>query len=366
MKCKKCGKKLGKNEQFCTECGYYVGESDDTNWNTDANLLEEENAAFKDTKLNDKELEVEKISVKDSSGTKKTEYSYQHEDLLEAFIGEDYKLIKKMPFNIWSFLLNWMYFLYRKLYITGVIGLIVSWLVIVFLRQYFIHYLIITMIALGFVFNSYYIFIAKKKIEKIVSTSGDEDKFNLMSICMEKGGVSVLPALIIYFIFLIIVFFSLISFRFNKNHNPKFWQENSENRASCIMIIKTAYKNIEEENKVGLVSDAVCKVIRDNQKEYEIFIKTEKEEKNIYSYYKTENGYVAYKNNTLQLADLQVKRTNGIITPEENKLLTEIKSIEMNYQQIYNKSKEEERLIKEKKNTEERLNYFFTKEDIIQ
>ena len=357
MICQKCGKKVGKKELFCPSCGYYLGDED-------AKKLGEKDEFSED--LSSTEFEKENFEIKDASGTKKGEFSYENEDLLEAFIGEDYKLIKKSPFNIWAFLLNWMYLLYRKLYITGIIGLVISWIVIVFIRQYVWIYIGIVMIALGLFFSKYYIFISKKKVEKIIQNNPEEDRFNLETICRQKGGVNVVIALIIYLVFLIIVFFSLVSFVYNKNHNTNYWQENSENKASCNSIIKTAYTTIEEENKMGTVQDAVCKVVKSNTtSEYEAYIKTVKNNQTYYSYFITETGYVLYKQDTTNLSALQLKKANSSLTETEEKQLLELKEIEQNYTIILNESKKEDQLIQEKKNTQAKKNFRFNKEEII-
>lgn len=322
---------------------------------------------FDDKDLNDREFEPEKITVKDNSGTGTGEYAYEHEDLLEAYIGEDYKIIKKMPINIWAFLLNWMYLLYRKLYITGIVGLIISWLAVVFIRPFILYYIGAVMVILGFAFNKYYIFIAKKRVEKIISNSEDDDKFVLASTCKEKGGVNVPNALLIYFVFLIAIFFSLVTITINKTHNPKFFEENSANEASCRSIIKTAKNSLEEEEaKVGKISDAVCKVINGKEPEYEVYIKTEKDNTKYYNLYVTEKGYVKYKSNTIGLAELQIRSTNGQLGDAERKIFTEKKSIELNYQEIFNKAKSEDDLIKRKKNKEPKTNFIFTPDEVIQ
>ena len=272
-----------------------------------------------------------------------------------------------MPFNIWAFLLNWMYLLYRKLYISGIVGLILTWIVVVFLKPILPYYIIFIMILLGLFFNKYYIFIAHKRVEKIIENSEDDDKFVLASTCKEKGGVNVPNALLIYFAFLIAIFFSVVTITINKSHNPKFFEENSANEASCRSIIKTAKNNVEEEEpKLGKVSDAVCKVINGTETEYEVYIKTEKDGNKIYSLFITEKGYVKYKSNTIGLAELQVRNTNGQLGEEERKIFTEKKSIELNYQDIFNKAKAEDELVKTKKNKEPKTSFIFTPEEVIQ
>ena len=334
--------------------------------NEDEKVEKRKTDVFEDIEIEEDKLNPDDmISIKDNSGTKKGEYSYENEDLLEAYIGEDYKIIKKMPINIWAFLLNWMYLLYRKLYITGIAGLILSWLVVYFFKDYFLIYLGIIMVVLCFAFNKYYIFIAKQRVERILAKAEGEDRFNIANTCMKKGGVNVLNALIIYTVFLVAIFFTFVVIKINTTHNTKFWEENSENQANCIRIIKIAYNNIESDDKLGTAKEAVCKVLYKKQREYEVYIKTEKDGKKYYSFYKTENGYLKYVNDTSLLNELQVKKANGQITTEETLLLTEVKGTEMNYQNIYTKSKEEKNLIDRKKNKKERINFDFTEEEII-
>ena len=122
---------MRKDERFCEACGYYNGEKDTSGWDDkigDNNLFDDyEEPTTEESDNKNQTEEYEEFNLKaDSSGTKDTEFYYENEDLLEAFIGEDYKSIKKIPFNLFAFLLNWGYVLYRKLYITGVIGLIVT------------------------------------------------------------------------------------------------------------------------------------------------------------------------------------------------------------------------------------------------
>ena len=86
---------MRKEERFCESCGYYNGEKDNSSW--DDNY--DDHNLFDDYEVEEKEEgneEFEEFNLKDSSGTKKNEFSYENEDLLEAFIGEDYKPLIKI------------------------------------------------------------------------------------------------------------------------------------------------------------------------------------------------------------------------------------------------------------------------------
>ena len=265
------------------------------------------------------EKEVKEIKIKEDN-----EVYDQNEKYIEAYIGEDYKLIKKSPFNIWAFLLNWMYFLYRKLYITGVVGLVITALVAFFLTKYFLIYMVVTLLVIGFGFNFYYVYIIKRRVNKILVDYEGSDSFSLEKMCKEFGGVNVMISLIIYLVFLIVIILSITKPTFNTSHNGKFFKENSENEANCSSLIRLTFQ--EEKTNYDKVEEAVCKVNK-NKKNYELYLKTTKNKKTVYVYYETKNDYIVFKNNTEYLDILKNKKANKTITEEETKLLQKKKRI---------------------------------------
>ncbi|MBR5370048.1 MAG: zinc ribbon domain-containing protein [Bacilli bacterium] len=410
MKCVKCGNELRNNEKFCTYCGYYNDNENNIEESITTEAPVEDTTDDKwyeeDIVTNDGDDEVELEPVKKEKKEKKPkkekkekpkkekvkkepkveekpvveekpkkekpkkeikikeddEIYYQNEIYIEAYIGEDYKLIKKRHFNIWAFLLNWMYLLYRKLYITGIIGLIITTIVAFFFTKYFLIYLAIVLLLLGFGFNPYYIYIVRRKVDKILQDYEGTDSFSLTNMCKEFGGVSVSIALIIYFAFLIVIVLSIVKPTINTSHNTKFWKENSENEANCSSLVKLLYQKAT--TKTEKITEALCKIDKKNNK-YELYLKINASNKEYYAYYTTENDYIIYKNNTDALEYLRKKRAENRITPEEEKTLNDINDIISNYEIIHKKAKEEDELIKAKRNKEEKLNYIFDYEELI-
>ena len=405
MKCAKCGKKLKSNEKFCTYCGYFnedieeesieidSSEDDDSfdnNWydddissndDNDEVVLEpikeekkpKEKKPKKEEKTKNKEPKTEKVKVEKTKPKKEkvveeikikedNEIYNQDERYIEAYIGEDYKLIKKSPFNFWAFLLNWMYFLYRKLYITGIIGLVITALVAFLYTKYFLIYALITIVVLGIGFNPYYIFIVKRKVNRILDKYEGSDSFSLEQICSESGGVNVPMALVIYFLFLVAIVLSVLKPTINTSSNTKFFKENSENEANCSSLIKQIYQEVK--SNPGKVKEAICKVNKNNAN-YDLYLKSTEDDKVIYVYYATEKEYIVYKNSTESLEILNKKKAENRITEEEEKNLNDMKMIISNYESIHKKSLEEDKLIEQKKDKEEKLNYIFAYEEII-
>lgn len=375
MHCENCGKKLRRGESFCTVCGYYNGEANNVN-DLDFNesledeplveLTEEVEEEPKKGKKQGKDIEdkIDNFSKKsNASGESKDTYYYAQEEYLEYFIGEDYKSIKSSLFNIYAFLLNWLYVLYRKMYITGILGLVVTALVFIYARKYFIIYAAVVVILLGLLFNKIYIFFSKRKVEHIVNYSDTKDQFKLKKICEKKGGVNYIIPLICYAIFLAVIILKVFNFKVQKPVEEKFFKENSEGQASCKLVVKTAYKDPKKGLSIGKIDNAACKII--NSKTYEVYMKYKNGETITYIYYKTNGDYLVYQNDTENITELQAKQADNTITPEEITLLSEKLVIKGNYEKILKDAQEEEKLVKEKKDTKPRSNYIYTSEQVV-
>lgn len=385
MNCQNCGKKLKPNEKFCTVCGYYNSEEktedkieeeveyndkelDDEDDDLDSfgfDLENDETEVSESENTNDfndeeqEEFEEFKIDANPTNNKKEKKektkyYEYEYEYLLDSFIGEDANIIKEKTFNIYAFIFNWLYFIYRKMYITGILGLLVSLLIFIYIRILYLPFIILSMISIGFTFNKIYISYAKRMISKIVLK--DDDLIE-KETCEKKGRVNFIIPLIIYTIYLVIIVVVYLGIRINPDYNQKFFKENSNNDASCISMIKKAYNYSKNTLNITDINSAVC---RKNNKDYTIYLKYT----DIIQYYNLKEGTLYYQTDTTEIKTLEEKSINNTITNEEQELLNLKKKIEMEYEEIYKSSKNEQKLIKEKKNKTERLNYDYTKEEI--
>ena len=373
---------------FCTVCGYYndFSEKDNTSdipsdedlldddWSADEieeveieeddDISEDEFTDDDDDKSSEKELDkilkAKKKKTKDSFTSDKQQD--EDERYISAYIGDDYKSIGRHIFNVWAFLLNWIYFLYKKLLISGIIGIVITYIVIVFFRDYLLIYIAIVLPLSGLFFNSYYKAIVRMRINRIKEQYDGSDPSSLEDVCSEKGGSNYIYPLVIYFIFLVAVIFSIIKIDVNPNHNTKYWKENSENKANCNSHLKSIYEEIYTNHKDSRVVEGVCKIVKTTTKEYQLYLKTEKNNKIVYYYYRTNSGYMEYIGDTDELIELQ-KKDN--LTEFETDKKSELEKVKTTYDESYKKSQEEDKLIKTKKNTSEKLNYVFSREEVI-
>lgn len=381
MRCKNCGKKLKTTEKFCTVCGFYNDDLTDIDLDDDEkeyDLLEDDDFDFsKDedddfdfSKENEKKEEViEEFSTDIKSSkeedTKRKKRQFDIEDrYVEAYIGEDYDIIKNSFFNIYAAIFNWIYVIYRKMYIIGIVGLIISGFVIVKFTKIILIYYIALFLLFGFLFNKFYQIIVEQKINIIKKKYDGSDTYTMRNIIEEKGGVNSLWAIVIYFIFLIIVIINFFTFKYNNEHNTKYWKENSENRANCISFVHKAYEDLKNQTDSYNISEATCKVSKSTTTNYDIYLK-DISANNLYYYYQITNGYVTYKSNSKNRAILEEKQNNNTITEEEKNALNEAKLLKIRYNKIYDSSKKEDQLIKKKENKEEKVNFVFSQNEVI-
>ena len=289
----------------------------------------------------------------------------ENENFIKAYIGEDYEKIRFKNYNIFAGLLNWAYVLYRKLYITGILGLIITLIVILKFPKFAIIYAILVILLLCFGFNKYYVFISKIVIRNQQKKFEGTDDRSMEKILSRKGGVNVVLTLILYCLFLVALIYGMFHFTINQSHNEKFWNENTTNSASCISLTKIAYKDLPNEEINGQVIESTCKVtINDSNNEYGIYLKILDGTKNIYAYYQTEGSYLKYRGNTKIVGELEQKLASNTISDQEKSIYNDLKSIELTYNDVYEKAKDEEKQITEKTNTRPRTDFYFTKEEI--
>ncbi len=123
------------------------------------------------------------------------------EKLLMAFIGNNYDKIIQQNFSVPALFLSWIYTLYRKVYIPSIIGM-VAIIILGFLPStIYTMVILIFAIVLGINFNKWYVFYAKKQVEKIKISNQTVNENELINICKKKGGTNLWIAILIYAIF---------------------------------------------------------------------------------------------------------------------------------------------------------------------
>lgn len=115
--------------------------------------------------------------------------STKDEELLRAFIGNNYEKITTKLFNFAGFFFATFYMFYRKMFLYAILLFIVN-LVVLNVIDNFIVTLLFN-VAVGFLVNKVYLHYAKKKIAKIKLQNPQKDVNELKGLCSAKGGTSV-------------------------------------------------------------------------------------------------------------------------------------------------------------------------------
>lgn len=390
MKCIKCGNDLRENEVFCTNCGYYnsadevfddpddiggfeLPETDnpkfeskkkdfleDYNKSLDENdefILENNNAQKEENKNKEKPKKEKKVKEPKPPKPPKEKINVD-ERFIESYIGDDYQELKESSFNKFALLLSWLYYIYRGMFAYGLIGLLITGILILYCQFYVpIIFFILSAVVSGFVFNKVFIKTVEFRIKEIIKTNGNIDITNL---CAEKGKTNIYVVIVIYVIFVIIVVLGIFKYSLGTGRKENFKNENAKAKDQCLMLIKDAYKS--ENNKQ--VQEAVCYIDKSNNQDYELYLKVYKN-KVVYEYYKTEEGQLYFTMSTDVLDDFTTKKNQVGLLQEEEEYYQKMLEVSKKYKEIYDEAKEEDQLIQEKKNQRPKINFIYTRDEIV-
>lgn len=118
--------------------------------------------------------------------------------IAKEFVGPSYQKITMAPFSFAGFIFGSIYFLYRKMYITGIIIFIID-LVLQNLLKSPISYIAVFIfhLVIALTVNQLYLKIVSKRIKKIVKQNPKKNEYEISQIAKKRGGTSLLLAIII-------------------------------------------------------------------------------------------------------------------------------------------------------------------------
>lgn len=183
MYCKNCGANLNNDDKFCKNCGTSInlGNIQDNKNNNESTGYHENNNQVVQSDFN--------------------------ETFIKAYIGDKadkmYESVKNGGINIWSIIFGIGYFAYRKMYLVSVliviIGGIVSY-IIPFVGSY-------AGMIIGLMFCPLYKWDITRKLRKIKNENPTANETQLLEIAENKGGTSVVGAIMFFVIYFIIILF---------------------------------------------------------------------------------------------------------------------------------------------------------------
>ncbi|MBR6136615.1 MAG: zinc-ribbon domain-containing protein [Bacilli bacterium] len=376
MVCKNCGNELKENERFCTMCGTFNDPNDDDDIpvgvetfqvpteNPTIENPEEEFPEIDEFKIGGKtkEEKPKKEKVKKERPPKE-EYVPVGDPNIIAYIGEDYRWIVDRPFNIYALLLSFIYFLYRKMYLIGFLGLLLSGFVVKLFPIATIPYIALVMIGSGFLFNKIYLDTVERKVNKIVQNA--EPGEDVAELCRKKGGVNVFTPFLFFFLFLIIMFLSYVRIM-PFYRTSKYWSANSDNLANCKRMGRNVYENLGETVKNGELEELICEIIiGTDKKHYNFYLKMVDNGQLRYLYYEDNGrGFEDLRGSTDFIEDLEKTKEKYGLADSDQEFLDTSKDLPNKFDALKDDASYEDKAILNGKDTKEKTHFRFNKDDL--
>ena len=189
MECRKCGKILSEQERFCTYCGHYYDPNE-----MEGNLQPVELKSKTGELLNEHNKRIrEEYDDKESFKIR----------CLKMYLKTEYENVTTGSFSLYAMIFSWIYFIYKKMYLIGIVGLMIAGVLVIYQRVILIIYAILSMILSGIFFNKIFNHVVTKKVDKIVSSNNNQQK--VLKLIKIASADNIVLTLGIYFIFLVIV-----------------------------------------------------------------------------------------------------------------------------------------------------------------
>lgn len=138
---------------------------------------------------NNNPMPVNSVSNNNVSTQQNTVLNQIDDELLIAFIGNNYKKITTSPFNFSGFFFTTLYMFYRKMFGYALIVFLLNLVVLNVINNPIIT--IAFNVIVGLLVNKIYLSYAKKKITIIKQSNQQKSTEELKAICVSKGGTSV-------------------------------------------------------------------------------------------------------------------------------------------------------------------------------
>lgn len=118
------------------------------------------------------------------------------EDYIREFIGNNANKIMRRKFNFCAFFFGYAYFFYRKQYILGAINIALYYIIPIVLEKMGFAVMWAGIFAMslvfGFLFNSYYVSLAKRTVAKVRNANPGADFYSVCTTIAQKGGTKFL------------------------------------------------------------------------------------------------------------------------------------------------------------------------------
>lgn len=177
-KCPNCGSNTKSGEKFCGKCG--------TALQIVQNNVNENNQMIQNNNISDNEL-------------------------VDAFIGQNTDKLKNGSFSVNTFFFGFIYVLYRKMWLLGILWFAIAIITVLFLSSFSSAIMTVLDIVVAIEFKKLYIKHVNEEVEKIKQENPNATKEQLLIKCRNKGGTTVLPIILVCVFYAFVIIISILA-----------------------------------------------------------------------------------------------------------------------------------------------------------
>jgi len=165
-------------------------------------------------------------------------------DLIDAYIGNNADKLKNGGFSVNTFLFGVLYVLYRKMWLLGFAWLAINIIVTMFLPSISTYVTWGANIIISLQFKKLYLNHVTEEVNKIKIENPGKNNSQLMLICSQKGGTTLIPVVLVGIIYAIMFFiaFSVIMGVMEETRNKIKEQQGQYNNTDTKTISNLSYK----------------------------------------------------------------------------------------------------------------------------
>lgn len=239
--CPNCGSKVNQGEAFCKVCGTKLSSPQNitnntqqyqqyTNQNTNSinQLINYKNINNPNQNVANQQINNNLNSQQPQNNIYQNNIIYNNDSdneyLIDSYIGKNAEKLKNGGFSTNTFFFGSLYVLYRKMWLLGFIWLAINITANIFLKSISGAIAVITNIIASTQFKKYYLKHVEERVDKIKSENPDKTKEQLIMICSQKGGTTLIPVIIAIIFYGITLYATLITILdvLSKAHNTNY------------------------------------------------------------------------------------------------------------------------------------------------
>lgn len=239
--CPNCGSKVNQGEAFCKVCGTKLSSPQNitnntqqyqqyTNQNTNSinQLINYKNINNPNQNVANRQINNDLNSQQPQNNIYQNNIIYNNDSdneyLIDSYIGKNAEKLKNGGFSTNTFFFGSLYVLYRKMWLLGFIWLAINITANIFLKSISGAIAVITNIIASTQFKKYYLKHVEERVDKIKSENPDKTKEQLIMICSQKGGTTLIPVIIAIIFYGITLYATLITILdvLSKAHNTNY------------------------------------------------------------------------------------------------------------------------------------------------